>query len=182
MGPEAPRTLSGHGLKYNWALYFPDGQRLLVAGNFPGKPLRLFVQPVNGGEPRPLNPDVYLSRAAISPDGNQIAGMGQDDKTVIVEASGGLPRPLAIPFPAVPIRWSADGKSLFVSALNNSESMKIFRFDFATSQCRLWKEVGPADHVGLAGILGVSISGDERTLAYSYMKVLSELFVVNGWA
>ena len=182
MGPEAPRTLSGHGLKYNWALYFPDGQRLLVAGNFPGKPLRLFVQPVNGGEPRPLNPDVYLSRATISPDGNQIAGMGKDDKTVIVEASGGLPRPLAIPFPAVPIRWSADGKSLFVSALNNSESMKIFRFDFATSQCRLWKEVGPADHVGLAGILGVSISGDERTLAYSYMKVLSELFVVNGWA
>ena len=185
IGPQAPRTLSGYGLKYNWARYFPDGQRLLVAGNFPGKPLRLFVQDVHGGEhggePRPLNPDVYLSMAAISPDGKQIAGMGQDDKTVIVEATGGLPRPLAIPFPAVPVRWSADGKSLFVSAINKWESMKIFRFDLATSQCRLWKEVGPADHVGLAGILGVSISADERTFAYSYMKILSELFVVNGW-
>jgi hypothetical protein len=42
--------------------------------------------------------------------------------------------------------------------------------------------VVPADHVGLAGILGVSISSDEQTLAYSYMKVLSELFVVTGWA
>jgi DNA-binding winged helix-turn-helix (wHTH) protein/Tol biopolymer transport system component len=181
IGPEAPRSLSGHGLKYNWARYFPDGRRLLVAGNFPGKPLRLFVQDVDGGEPRPLNPDVYLSRAAISPDGTQIAGLGKDDKTVIVEASGGLPRPLAIPFPAVPLSWTADGKSLFVSAINGREKMKIFRFDLATSQCRLWKLVGPADNVGLAGILGASISADERTLAYSYMKILSELFVVNGW-
>jgi DNA-binding winged helix-turn-helix (wHTH) protein/Tol biopolymer transport system component len=182
IGPEAPRTVSGHGLKYNWARYFPDGQHLLVAGNFPGKPLRLFVQPVNGDEPVPLNPDVYLSWATISPDGKQIAGIGQDEKTMVFPASGGPLRALAIPFSAVPLRWSADGKSLFVSPINNWQSMKIFRFDFATSQCRLWKEVAPGDRVGLAGILGVSISSDERTLAYSYMKVLSELFVVTGWA
>jgi len=182
IGPEAPRTLSGHGLKYNWARYFPDGRHLLVAGNFPGKPLRLFVQPVSGGEPLPLNPDVYLSWASISPDGKQIAGVGQDQKTMVFPASGGPLRPLAIPFPAVPLRWSANGKSLFVTPTNNCQSMKIFRFDFATSQCRLWKEVAPADRIGLAGILGVSISSDERTLAYSYMKVLSELFVVTGWA
>ncbi|HEY6391013.1 MAG TPA: winged helix-turn-helix domain-containing protein, partial [Bryobacteraceae bacterium] len=60
IGPEAPRSLAGHGLKYNWARYFPDGQRLLVAGSFPGKPLRLFIQSVNGGEPVPLNPDIFL--------------------------------------------------------------------------------------------------------------------------
>jgi eukaryotic-like serine/threonine-protein kinase len=182
IGPETPRKLSGHGLKYNWARYFPDGRHLLVAGNFPGKPLRLFVQPVNGGEPVPLNPDVYLNWATISPDGKQIAGVGQDEKTMVFPASGGPLSPLAIPFSAVPLRWSADGKSLFISPTNNRQSMKIFRFDFATSQCRLWKEVVPADHVGLAGILGVSISSDEQTLAYSYMKVLSELFVVTGWA
>ena len=173
--------LSGRGLKYNWARYFPDGQHLLVAGNFPGKPLRLFVQPVNGGEPAPLNPDVYLNWASISPDGKQIAGC-QDGKTVLLQASGGQPRPLPIPFSSVPLRWSADGKALFVSQLNRLASMRIFRFDFATSQCRLWKEVTPSDRVGLAGILDLSISADERSFAYSYMRVLSELFVVTGWS
>jgi eukaryotic-like serine/threonine-protein kinase len=182
IGPEVPRTLSGGGLKYNWARYFPDGQRLLVAGNFPGKPLRLFVQPINGGQPAPLNPDVYLNWAAISPDGKQIAGVSQDEKTVVFPASGGELRALPIPFSAVPLRWSADGKSLFVSQLTNWASMRIFRFDFATSQCRLWKEVTPSDRVGLDGILALSISADERRFAYSYMRVLSELFVVTGWS
>jgi eukaryotic-like serine/threonine-protein kinase len=182
IGPEVPRTLSGGGLKYNWARYFPDGQRLLVAGNFPGKPLRLFVQPINGGQPAPLNPDVYLNWAAISPDGKQIAGVSQDEKTVVFPASGGELRALPIPFSAVPLRWSADGKSLFVSQLTNWASMRIFRFDFATSQCRLWKEVTPSDRVGLDGILALSISADERCFAYSYMRVLSELFVVTGWS
>ena len=182
IGPETPRRLSGRGLKYNWARYFPDGQHLLVAGNFPGKPLRLFVQPVNGGDPVPLNPDVYLNWATISPDGKLIAGLGADDKTVILPASGGEPRALPIPFRSVPLRWTADGKGLFISQMNNAASMRIFRFDFATSQCRLWKEVTPSDRVGLDGILDLTISADERTFAYSYMRVLSELFVVSGWS
>ncbi len=181
MVPAAPRTLFGHGLKYNWARYFPDGKRLLVAGNFPGKPLRLFVQPVDGGEPAPLIPDVYFRWATISPDGNEIAGMDQDGENMVFQVSGGAPRVLRIAFPAMPLRWSADGKALFVTPITNWWSMKIFRFDLAKSQCRLWKEEAPADHVGLAGILGVAISSDERTVAYSYMKILSELFVVNGW-
>jgi DNA-binding winged helix-turn-helix (wHTH) protein/Tol biopolymer transport system component len=181
IGPEAPRTLFGSGLKYNWARFFPDGQCLLVAGNFPGKPLRLFVQPVNGGEPAPLNPDVYLEAAAISPDGKQIAGVGQDRKTVILPASGGEPRALPTPFSAVPVRWSADGKALFVRQRDNWTSIRIFRCDLATTQCRMWKELTPSDQVGMAGILDVVISADERLFAYSYMKVLSELFVVNGW-
>ena len=100
---------------------------------------------------------------------------------MVFQVSGGAPRVLRIGFPAMPLRWSADGKALFVTPITNWWSMKIFRFDLAKSQCRLWKEEAPADHVGLAGILGVAISSDERTVAYSYMKILSELFVVNGW-
>lgn len=181
-GPEAPRTLSGGGLKYNWARYFPDGQRLLVSGNFPGKPLRLFIQPVSGGEPAPINPDVYLNAAMVSPDGMRIAGIGPDGRMMIVPPAGGEPQALPIGFSAIPLRWSADGKSLFIGQSGQSPSMRVFRFDFATSQCRIWKDITPSDRVGVAGILDVVISSDERSFAYSYMKVLSELFVVNGWS
>jgi len=40
---------------------FPDGQRLLVR-QFSGKPLRLFIQALNGGDPVPLNPDIFWAR------------------------------------------------------------------------------------------------------------------------
>jgi len=103
IGPEASRTVSGHGLKYNWARYFPDGQRLLVAGSFPGKPLRLYVQALNGEEPVPLNPDVFLNFAIVSPDGKQIVGVGPNRKIATLPAAGGESQELAIPFPSVPL-------------------------------------------------------------------------------
>jgi Tol biopolymer transport system component len=183
IGPETPRTLAGHGLKYNWARYFPDGKHLLVAGNFPGKPLRLYVQAIEGGDPMPLNPDVYLSAAVISPDGKQIAGYSAEHKTVILPATGGEPRALPIPHPTIPLQWSADGKTLFVRQLDSQPSMiRVFRVDVATSQSKLWKEFAPSDRAGLSGYHDFVLSSDERSYAYSYFKFLSELFVFDGWS
>jgi DNA-binding winged helix-turn-helix (wHTH) protein len=182
IGPEAARTVSGHGLKYNWASYFPDGQRLLVAGSFPGKQLRLYVQALNGGEPAPLNPDIFLSYAMVSPDGKQIVGVGPNRKTAILPAAGGESRELAIPFPSVPLRWSEDGQALFVRQSDTGPVIRIFRYDLATSQYRLLKELSPPDRVGLAAMFDVVMGSDGQSYAYSYMRVLSELFVVDGWS
>lgn len=182
IGPEAPRTLAGHGLKYEWARYFPDGQRLLVAGSFPGKPLRLFIQALSGGEPVPLNPDIFLSRAIVSPDGKQIVGLGPDRKNIILTVSGGELRELAIPFPAAPVQWSEDGQALFVRQLDIGPSIKIFRYELSTSQFRLLKELTPSDRVGLSAMFEVVMGRNEQSYAYSYMRVLSELFVVDGWS
>jgi len=182
IGPEAPRTLAGHGLKYEWARYFPDGQRLLVAGSFPGKPPRLFTQPLNGGEPVPLNPDVFLSRAIISRDGKQIVGLGADEKNVILPASGGEPQALNLPFPAMPLQWSEDGQALFVRQLDSGPLIRIFRYDLKTSQCHLVKELSPSDRVGLNYMMNVVMGSNAQSYAYSYMRVLSELFVVDGWS
>jgi len=182
IGPEAARTVSGHGLKYNDARYFPDGQRLLVAGSFPGKQLRLYVQALNGGEPVPLNPDIFLGFAMVSPDGKQIVGVGPNRKTAILPAAGGEARELAIPFPSAPLRWSEDGQALFVRQLDTGPVIRIFRYDLATSQYRLLKELSPPDRVGLAAMFDVVMGSDGQSYAYSYMRVLSELFVVDGWS
>lgn len=181
VGPDSPRTISGEGLKYNWAHYFPDGKRLLVAGNFPGKPLRLYIQPVSGGAPVPLNPEIYMPGAVISPDGRQIAGINQRGKTVIMPASGGELKEIAVPFEAYPLQWSADGSALLLRQLDSDTTVRICRFDLATSQCQPWKEIAPADSVGLTDLLHVVVARNEGSYAYSYMRVLSELFVVDGW-
>ena len=139
------------------------------------------MQPVSGGQPVPLNPDVYLDYAVISPDGQQIAGLNENQKAAIVPASGGEPRELPIPFPAMPVQFGHDGKSLLVKEIACCPPVKLFRFDFATSQTRPWKQITPADPVGLSYIMDVVVSSDERSYAYSYLRTLSELFVVDGW-
>ncbi len=182
IGPEAPRTLSGHGLKYEWARYFPDGQRLLVTGSFPGKPLRLFIQALSGGEPVPLNPDIFLGRAIVSPDGKQIVGLDADRKIVIIALSGGEPQRLDIPFSAAPVQWSEEGAALYVRQLDSGHVIRIFRYDLATAQCKLLKELTPSDRIGLNAMFDVVMGRNQQSYAYSYMRVLSELFVVDGWS
>ena len=181
IGPEAPRTLSGHGLKYEWARYFPDGQRLLVTGSFPGKPLRLFIQALNGGDPVPLNPDIFLGRAIVSPDGKQIAGWGPDRKIVILSVASGEQRVLNIPFSASPVQWSEDGQALYVRHVDAGAIIRVSRCDLATSECKILKELMPPDRVGVSTMFEVVMGRNERSYAYSYMRVLSELFVVDGW-
>jgi hypothetical protein len=142
----------------------------------------LFVQPLSGGEPVPLNPDIFLSRAIISRDGKQIVGLGPGEKNVILPASGGEPQALNIPFPAMPLQWSEDGQALFIRQLDYGHLIRIFRYDLKTSQCRLVKELSPSDRVGLNNMMDVVMGSNGQSYAYSYMRVLSELFVVDGWS
>src|SRR6266849_7025469 len=55
LGEGKPLELPPTGLEYQWARYFPDGQRLLALANEPGQPLRLYVQSLTG-KPFPITP------------------------------------------------------------------------------------------------------------------------------
>ena len=178
---QAPRTLWGHGLEYSWARYFPDGTHLLVGGHMAGKALRLYLQAVNGGPPVAMDPEIYLDHATISPDGKLVAG-GRNRTTVIVPASGGTAREIPAPYPAAPVAWSSDGGILYVRDLSSHRLARITRFDLTHSSVRPWKELAPADKGGLDYVMNTVISPDGRSYAYSYLRDLSELYVVDGWS
>jgi hypothetical protein len=178
---QAPRSLWGHGLEYSWARYFPDGLRLLVGGHMPGKALRLYLQAVNGGPPVAIEPEIYFDNATISPDGELVAG-SRDRTTVIVPASGGTAREIPATFPAAPVAWSSDGGILYVRDLSSHRAARIVRFDLTHSSVRPWKELAPADKGGLDYVMNTVISPDGRSYAYSYLRDLSQLYVVDGWS
>ncbi len=75
------KPISFEGLSAFGAGFFPDGQRLLLAGEEPGHGLRFYVGDLAGGRPRPITPEgIGPGRAVkpISPDGQWVFASGPD--------------------------------------------------------------------------------------------------------
>jgi len=52
--------------------------------------------------------------------------------------------------------------------------------DLATGRREDWKELAPSDPAGVKTISPVRFSADGKSYAYSYYRVLSDLYVVEG--
>jgi Tol biopolymer transport system component len=166
--------------EYQTALWLPDGKSLLVVGNEPGKPTRVYQQDVPDGEPKPVLEEGIFP-AAITPDGKTVLAVDREQKWRWYPLSGGAPRLAEGMTPTdVPTSisgWSADGTELFLRTGTNVPA-RIDRLDVATGRRTLLAEIGPADPVGLFtfGVSDVSAGGAQY--AYTYAKRLSTLFVV----
>jgi eukaryotic-like serine/threonine-protein kinase len=177
--PGQPRTISGRNLRYDFARFFPGGDRLLVGGSLAGARARLFIQSLDGSPPRPLGTNVYFMRPAISADGRQIAGVDSQRRLLILSAAGGEPKVIADGFGLTVLRWSHSGKTLL--AQGDSVPAMLYRVDLETGKYKPWKELAPLDLANVSRLWPAVSSEDEHTIVYSYPRILSELFVVDGW-
>ena len=50
----------------------------------------------------------------------------------------------------------------------------------ATGERRSWKTIRPADPVGIDTVIRILITPDGKSYCHDYVRVLSELFVVEG--
>src|SRR5262249_30167096 len=120
---------------------------------------------------------------AVSPDGSRVAVLTPEGVLTIYPVGGGAPRAIASEEPLAPIRWSRDGEWLYVQHLRASvqSASDVSRLRVATGERTLWKHIQPADAIGVNSITGVVIADDEESYAYSYRRVLSDLFIAEGW-
>src|SRR5207249_3923938 len=119
--------------------------------------------------------------AAVSE--NAVAILDPDGKLLLYPVNGGQPREVPSEEPLAPIRWSNDGEWLFVMHLRASvqSSAQVSGIRPATGEIRPWKVLTPADPIGVNSITGVTIADDGNSYAYSYRRVLSDLYLAEGW-
>jgi Tol biopolymer transport system component len=177
--PGQPRILPGHNLKYDFARFFPGGDRLLVGGSLAGAPARLFIQALDGSAPRPIGTSAYFMHPVISEDGKQIAGVDGEQRLVLVSVDGGESKVIATDFTPTVLRWSQSGRVLLAQA--DSVPAMLVRVDVETGRYKPFKEIAPLDLAGVSHIWPALLSQDEHTIVYSFLRHLSELFVVDGW-
>lgn len=175
-GAGVEKTLSTGGLKYDYAEWFPDQQRLLVTASGPGKPLRTYWRSISGFDLHPVTPE-GVRASKISSDGRWAVGITQG-KIRLFPIESGAPRDLG---PAqrgeIPLRWTADSKGIYI-AHPHANSVEISLLDSTTGQNRLIREIAYPEEG--AEFYSLAISPDAKWYAFSYQKDLAELYVARG--
>jgi len=181
VGPGQSRRIDLPGLErlQNGTHFLPDGKRIVVNGNEPGRRGRTFVVDVSGGKPQPVTPEgVYATLP--SPDGKYVAGENADHKLALFPLEGGPPHPIPATDPGYDVaQWSADSQALYVFR-KGEVPLKIQRLEIATGSVKTVRELVPADSGGVVSIGPVITNVDASEFAYSYYQALSVLYVISG--
>ncbi|HTW58363.1 MAG TPA: WD40 repeat domain-containing serine/threonine protein kinase [Terriglobales bacterium] len=181
-GPGEERSIPTGDVRVHQAYFFPDGKRVLLMGNVPGgHGLRLWVMDINGGNPRAISPEGTRvgSRTCISPDGKFVAAHDPEDKISLYPVDGGNPVPVPNVQPGdLPLQWTPDGKSLLVGV--SEIPAPVFTIDLATGRRKLFKTVTPTDPTGLFDGAPPNFSKDLKSYVYSYTRITSDLYIVEG--
>jgi len=116
----------------------------------------------------------------VSPDGKFAAAIGPDSTFALyaLDGSGSHPIP-GFERGDVPSTFTADGSSLYVYRPGELPA-KIYRLNLATGRKQLWKELMPPDAAGIYFIRPPLFSSDGNAYAYSYSRLLSDLYLVDG--
>jgi hypothetical protein len=183
-GPGQPRLLPQDAIRYGGrSAFLPDGHRVLVAGTEQGRKPRLFVRDLEGGPARPISPEGILmpfNGLAVSPNGKHATAIGADEKAYLYPIEGGAPS--AIPGLApgeLPVIWSS-ATSLFVVSRPGVVPARVSRVDITTGRRELVREIAPLDPAGIFSIDPVRLTPDGKSYVYSYRRLLSDLYVVEG--
>ena len=171
-------------LTYQWARFLPNNTEALALAEDPAVALGLYrIHLRKSVEPLRIVSSMMIRNLAVSPDGDRVAVLTPAGQVLLYSTSASnqsvdpqLPPGLA------PLKWSADGGSLFVQDLREPSGApsSVYRFDLTTKALRPWKTIAPCDPIGVNSVTGIVIAADEKHYVYSYRRILSELFTVQG--
>lgn len=183
-GPGEMRTLPASLERYDWALFLPDGEHVLIAGKEPGHRSRLYLQDLSGGHPHAVSPEgISASQGglAVSPDGREAVAVSTADQKVYVYPLGGGEPELfrGLEYGELPVQWSADGAAIFVLQPVDSPP-RVRRVERKTGRRTPWIEITPPDPAGILGVTRVRMTRDGKRYVYSFSQILSDLYLVEG--
>jgi Tol biopolymer transport system component len=161
------------------AAWLPDGKGVIVRASEAGKGPRLYVVGIAPGQIRAISAEGANGAIAISPDGAAAACRIVQQIQIFSLTSPGV-RPLPGQSPGeTPIRWTPDGKALYVFRPGDPP-VDVFRVDAATGARDPWKRLAPADAAGVESVSRVFLTEDGNGYVYGYGRRSSDLYVVEG--
>jgi len=173
----SPKNLSQPGFDYDFAIWLPDGKHLLAVGKEPGKQERSYLTDMDGGPLTPVTPEGVVGFP--TEDGKELISR-QGDILTFYPIGGGQPRTAKAKIPDVALPFSGPNGRYVIGAERPEVPLKLYRYDTFTGERKLWRELVPADRAGVYNDNMFDITPDARWYAYSYVRDLSDLYLVEG--
>jgi tRNA A-37 threonylcarbamoyl transferase component Bud32 len=180
-GAGEARRLTAKDMFYTGAAWLPDGKRLIVSAIEPDHGARLYVQDVAQGPPAPITPE-GVTAWVVSPDGSTIAARGPTPEIRLYPVDGTASRELAgVTRLDRPIGWIRDG--LLIRPGDTAASRgEIRRVDMRMGRQEAWMNILPRDPAGIMVLVSFCVTPDGRSVAYSWHRALTNLYVTEGLA
>jgi hypothetical protein len=180
-GPGEPRLLATGTVEPFQARFLPDGRGLVLQGVEPGRPFRVFVQDLSQGTPRPALPEGWTG-GVPTPDGRFITAQDPGGGLPVLQPlDGGEPRSIAGARASdVILQFDPEGRTAFVRESCVAANCRWVRLDLRTGQRSPWLDMTPPDRTGVTGIINLAVHPGGRSYAYTYERVLSDLYMIEG--
>ncbi len=76
------------------------------------------------------------------------------------------------------MQWTPDGKTLLVG--RREVPARVFTINLASGERKLMQSFTPAAPTGLFGDASPTFSADLKSYVYSYQRITSDLYIVDG--
>jgi hypothetical protein len=184
--PNALPRLLGEGLTVSEWVGARDGSRVVLLAHEGKEPDHLYLQEFPGGTLRPFGPHAVAGLGLFSPDGRAVLARPAGDGAAhgVYPIDGTSPRPLpGLLAGDEPRRFSADGRSLFVSTAFGRFPVAVTRIDLASGRREAVLSLAPPERAGVIlspAAFGMTLTGDGSHYAYMYVRWMSDLYLVEG--
>jgi hypothetical protein len=117
----------------------------------------------------------------VSPDGSLVAAIDDARQVWLYRPDGKTPKRVpGIAASDIPIQWSADGRSLYLRPRGGALPLPITRYNLRTGKRTAVRNLTIADRVGVLKIDGAFMTRDARIFVFSYIRMLSNVYLLTG--
>jgi len=159
--------------------WVPTGKAIVFSASEANRAPRTYGMNLDDGKAHVITPE-GTTGALVSPDAKYLLATDPELKRWLYPLNGGDPKPLsaALNDDDLLIDWEPDGNSILVG--QRGTSCRVMRVYLNSSRREDVRTFAPSDTAGIVTVGAVRFSADRKTYAYSYYRILSDLYVVDG--
>lgn len=169
--------VAGQGFRYRWIKFFPDGQQILSAGNFPGGRPGIYRQQLPRGDPVLVSSSLQLDDAVIDPAGRFAAGVSDKCAVTVLDLNTGQTRVIPTGRTVYPVVF-IDANQILSRSMDR-KALVLDLLDTRTGQLKPFRRIQPADSSEIQAAR-MHVSRNLQAYVYSRLQSYSDLFLVSG--